>query len=52
MARLRGEVETAEALNPRLKAPSQDKIDATVEAMRASGAPEADIDAFVKGQAV
>jgi hypothetical protein len=29
----------------------QEKIDATVEAMRASGAPEADIDAFIKGQA-
>src|SRR5580692_7681510 len=51
MARLRGEVENAEALNPRLKAPAQDRISATVRAMREAGAPEADIEAFIKGQA-
>ena len=52
MARLRGQVEMAEALAPQLPSPSlREKIDATVEAMRASGAPEADIETFLKGQA-
>jgi len=48
MARLRGQVETAEAPSP----PLQDKITATADAMRRAGAPQADIEAFVKGQAV
>jgi hypothetical protein len=51
MARLRGEVEGTEAPNQRLKAPARDKITATAEAMRALGAPEEDIQAFIKGQA-
>jgi hypothetical protein len=51
MARLRGEVESAEPLGARLANPAQDKINATVAAMRASGAPEEDIEAFIKGQA-
>ena len=51
MARLRGEVENAEAPSVRLNAPAQDKIKATVEAMRSAGAPEADIEAFIKGHA-
>src|SRR5580658_42644 len=46
MARLRGQVETAEVPSP----PLQDKIAATVDAMRMAGAPEADIEAFTKGQ--
>jgi len=48
MARLRGQVETAEAPSP----PLQDKITATADAMRRAGAPQADIEAFLKGQAV
>jgi hypothetical protein len=48
MARLRGQVETAEAPSP----PLPDKVTATVEAMRSAGAPQADIDAFVESQAV
>jgi hypothetical protein len=48
MARLRGQVETAEAPSP----PLQDKITATADAMRRAGAPQSDIEAFVKGQAV
>jgi len=52
MARLRGQVETAEALESGAPSPSrQGKIDATVDAMRQAGAPEADIEAFVKSQA-
>ena len=47
MARLRGQVETAEAPSPAL----QDKVAATVDAMRKAGAPEADIAAFIKSQA-
>ena len=35
MARLRGEVENAEALTARLNSPAQDRIKATVDAMRA-----------------
>jgi hypothetical protein len=49
MARLRGQVEVAEAIG--LGAPSptpQDKVAATVNAMREAGAPEADIVAFLK----
>jgi hypothetical protein len=52
MARLREEVETVEATPLQGTLPSlKEKIEATVEVMRASGAPEADIDAFIKGQA-
>jgi Initiator Replication protein len=52
MARLRGQVEIAQALSPALPASAlQAKIDATVEAMRQAGAPEADIEAFKKEQA-
>jgi hypothetical protein len=52
MARLRGEVEKAEISSPS-PAPHalSAKVAATVEAMRASGAPESDIEAFIKGQA-
>jgi len=49
MARLKGLVESAEPLHPPLPLP--ERIRMTVEAMRATGAPEADIDAFIKGQA-
>jgi hypothetical protein len=49
MARLRDEVEQLE-LNSKPPSPTlQDKIDATVEAMRAGGAPEEDIEAFLSG---
>jgi len=52
MARLRGQVETAHAVAPELPSSTvQAKIDATVEAMRQAGAPEADIEAFRKEQA-
>jgi hypothetical protein len=52
MARLRGQVETAQAPEQGASTPTlQEKINATVEAMRTSGAPEADIEAFIKGQA-
>jgi hypothetical protein len=52
MARLRGQVEIAQAIAPALpSSPLQAKIDATVEAMRQAGAPEADIEAFKKEQA-
>jgi hypothetical protein len=50
MARLRGEVESTEALSVRLNAPAKDKIKATADAMRASGAPDANIEAFIEGQ--
>jgi Initiator Replication protein len=46
MARLRGEVEKVEVLNT-LPSP---KVQATVDAMRQSGAPEADIKAFIDSQ--
>jgi len=51
MARLRGQVETAEVLPQMLPLPLQEKINQTVEAIRKAGAPEADIEAFIKGQA-
>jgi plasmid replication initiation protein len=52
MARLRGQVEVAEALNAASPSPSlPKKIQATVEWMRESGATEEAIDAFIKGQA-
>ncbi|MGJ5813628.1 replication initiation protein [Paludibaculum fermentans] len=52
MARLRGQVEIAHALATELpSSPLQTKIEATVEAMRQAGAPEADIEAFKKEQA-
>jgi hypothetical protein len=52
MARLRGEVVSTEATQGQLPSPpDKTKIDATVEAMRASGAPESDIQAFLSGQA-
>lgn len=52
MARWRGEVETVEALAPQHHpSPLKEKIDTTVAAMREAGAPEADIEAFMNGQA-
>ena len=51
MARLRGEVENAEAPSPELKLSQPDRVSATVEAMRAAGAPESDIDDFIASQA-
>jgi len=46
MARLRGQVEAADALlTPSLL---QDKVSATAEAMRAAGAPETDIEEFIR----
>lgn len=51
MARLRGEVENAEALSPELQLSQPDKVSATVEAMRAAGAPETDIEDFIASQA-
>jgi hypothetical protein len=52
MARLRGQAEIAQAVLPELPSPSpQAKINATVEAMRQAGAPEADIEAFIREQA-
>ncbi len=52
MARLRGQVELAEALGPDAPSPPpQDKVSATADAMRAAGAPDADIEAFIKSQA-
>jgi hypothetical protein len=52
MARLRGQVDVAEVFGPQPPSPSaQDKISATVDAMRKAGAPEADIEAFIKSQA-
>jgi hypothetical protein len=50
LARLRGKVETIEASEPQAPSPSlQQKINATADAMRKAGAPEADIEAFMKG---
>lgn len=52
MARLRGQVEKAEVSEPLVSAhPLPDKVAKTVEAMRAAGAPDADIEAFIKGYA-
>ena len=56
MARLRGQVETAEVIAPNVSAPSpssplKSKIQATVDHMRKSGASEADIEAFIKESA-
>jgi hypothetical protein len=50
MSRLRGEAETAEAAETPSPSP-HDKVTATVRAMRESGAPEADIRAFIEEQA-
>lgn len=50
MARLRGQVEVAQAPNPEPPSPPlAKKIQATVDFMRGSGAPQEDIDAFIKG---
>jgi hypothetical protein len=49
LARLRKEVETVAISS--LLSPEQEKINATAAAMREEGAPEADIEAFLKGQA-
>ena len=52
MARLRGEVVSTEATQDQLPSSTRNgKIEATVEAMRSMGAPEADIEAFLKTQA-
>jgi len=52
MARLRGQVEITQAVAPELpSSPLQAKINATLEAMRQAGAPEADIEEFKKEQA-
>lgn len=51
MARLRSQVEIAEAVSPRVPSPAlSDKVQATVGFMRKSGATEADIEAFVQSQ--
>jgi hypothetical protein len=50
MSRLRGQLETADAAEPPSSSPPN-RIEATVRAMRESGAPEADIQAFIEGQA-
>lgn len=50
MSRLRGQLETAEATD--LASPTPlDQVEATVRAMRESGAPEADVLAFLEEQA-
>jgi Initiator Replication protein len=50
-ARLEGRVETMEPIPARLPSPTrQEKIDATVRAMRQAGAPESDIEIFLNGQ--
>jgi hypothetical protein len=50
MARLKGEVETAEPLTV-IPSPSlPKKVQATVDVMRKSGAPESDIEDFLLGQ--
>jgi hypothetical protein len=52
MARLRDTVEQIELLTTLPSPPTlQQRIDATVEAMRAGGAPEEDIQVFIKSQA-
>ena len=52
MARLRGQVEKTEVSAPLASPrPLPDKVAKTVEAMKASGAPDADIEAFIKGYA-
>jgi hypothetical protein len=50
MARLRGEVEKLEALPTALPSSPEEKIKATVDAMRKAGAPETDIEAFLTQQ--
>jgi hypothetical protein len=50
MARLRGQVETAEPIASMLPLPLQEKVQKTVEFMRESGASEGDIDAFIESQ--
>jgi hypothetical protein len=50
MARLRGQVETAEPIAPMLPLPLQEKINKTVEFMREGGASEADVQTFIDGQ--
>jgi hypothetical protein len=53
MARLKGEVERAvPPLKPLPSPPLDNKIRATVEAMRNTGAPEADIEEFLSSQTV
>jgi hypothetical protein len=52
MARLRGQVEKTEVPGPLASSRTlPDKVAKTVEAMRAAGAPEADIEAFIKDYA-
>ena len=52
MARLRGQIEVALSAQPEKQAVAEEqKIKNTVEAMRAMGAPEADIEAFIREQA-
>jgi len=52
MARLRGEVERAEPPAKVISSPPlANKVQATVDAMRGSGAPENDIEAFIREQA-
>jgi hypothetical protein len=51
MARLRGHVEMAEVATPGAPSPPlPDKVQATVEFMRKSGATEADVEAFIQSQ--
>ena len=50
MARLRGQVEKSEPLQAVPSPSVQEKVRATVDAMRKAGAPEGDIDAFLKEQ--
>jgi plasmid replication initiation protein len=47
-ARLRGEVETASVTPTLSQANLPEKVDRTIKAMRESGAPQADIDQFVR----
>jgi hypothetical protein len=51
MARLRGEVEKIEAMEALPSSSKQQKVQATVDAMRKADAPESDIEAFMKSQA-
>jgi Initiator Replication protein len=51
MARLRQEVEQIEFTTLGPSSTLKERIDATVSAMRAGGAPEEDIEAFIKSQA-
>jgi len=50
MSRLRGQSETVDVAEPPSSAPLS-RIEATVRVMRESGAPEADVQAFIEGQA-